>query len=302
MLSYAALYRDATIFVLTPSIRCSVRGLWPDLPGGRCIRSASDWVTWLWRRRRHHRRARRATSFLRSRRSRSRRAFARCSRTPDWLESLGARGQEHARSFAVGSCRRRATWMSTTPRSDGRAILDRVRNFSNRPFVRDVGILQIGALFAAGHRLRCLNCARTDARSGAIRHICAGRVHRNHRRTPTSPWARLRGHNTPFSRGRCGRCSRLLGKRFPTSWQSACGPRSSSSHRDGRSPTRHGALYGTRGSESFAPLSAARELGGHRRDDRLALQCTSKIKELAWLETDRAPCWRCPEICGRRYG
>ncbi|HEX3246751.1 MAG TPA: oligosaccharide flippase family protein, partial [Chloroflexota bacterium] len=40
--------------------------------------------------------------------------------------------------------------MSTTPRSNGKAILDGVRKLLNRPFVRDVGILQLGALFAAG--------------------------------------------------------------------------------------------------------------------------------------------------------
>ena len=40
--------------------------------------------------------------------------------------------------------------MSTTPRSSGSPILDRVRSLASRPFVRDVGILQVGALFSAG--------------------------------------------------------------------------------------------------------------------------------------------------------
>src|SRR5215213_9669127 len=45
---------------------------------------------------------------------------------------------------------RTATWMSITPRSSGSPILDRVRSLVSRPFVRDVGILQFGALFSAG--------------------------------------------------------------------------------------------------------------------------------------------------------
>src|SRR5262245_9285456 len=54
------------------------------------------------------------------------------------------------RIASPGSRWQRATWMSIRRPSAGSRILSRVRGLVERPFVRDVGILQVGVLLSAG--------------------------------------------------------------------------------------------------------------------------------------------------------